>query len=1096
MRTGDVKEIRLKGLTSAQNDYECADGEMQVCHNAVNTGNGLRPVQQAETLAELPAGWVGVVFVHHTSEGDIYIAVDGSGNAWWYKDSPDGREEITEPDTGLFQNGGYSVTSVGNVLVVNFTSGDTDATGLNYYRWVESEGTYKYMGQAPPDVKLEFAAIHYNGSIQENGNVLKRDSYVTQTASDNVTVKFRSDLQFTKGSMLSYEEAFDDYPEWLNHILGRVNAIKAEMRRQGLFMEKFFVRTAYRLYDGTYIMQSAPVLVAPSMEDNPMIWPYKINADLKEDTGGKYWELSVQSKILYRTFVLGAKSTASGEEKNRLKDWQDVIDRICVFITPQMQSYTEDPKHMLLVRKEKIPVYSTGSVPGTVTSEDKTVIDGTDIDSLTEGIDRETWKKGAYRAYLTDGFYTGTITSKRYSPPREGNYGGDIEDKNYTLESSHNADEQDDGAAVMDVEGFNLQTGMESGNLTATLYNNQYLKIAYQAMPPEITDQTERDLYIRLLTEFGGFHHVIKFEQKPDTAEQQAEQQYIFYPLVEYTIDEAVALGDSANADGSTMEWPYLSMNNSSTMWPRKGEEIQAPAGMSFVKFPKDTLETLTARTDTLTDDYNSWQNTMPDITHTYNGRLNVADLRITFRDAPWTWMGGQTMNEGAADRMEGQVVIETDGATVKAALPESYYRLGVNCGYFYYPHPDAKRIEILSVPLSSSSSCVLYKIELKTHPYLHGAYFFDEDFDLNEYATAYSSEEAARNAMTVADGEIRHPNYMYTSEVDNPFFFPAQGVNAIGTGKIVALKNASKAISEGTAFGAAPLYAFCTDGIWPLTVGTTGLFAATNPPSRETLQNNDPNAAIQTDNAVIFLSDKGLMQLVGESTTLLSGDLTEKFSTFDVDDLPGWESISRKFGETEYLEADDFIGYIKSGARLAFDYENYRIIIFKPYVPGDADTHVAFMYDIVSKMWTTIENMLYSSVEGYPASLVNMQGPGGVTAVGQFGGGGETLTGGGKVIYTTRPMKLDKPDVLKTVRTLIERSISHGGTKYLALWGSRDMVNWAMIGAVNGARMPRLSGTPYKYLIAGGWSVLDIHGDAISRLTIESANKYTDKLR
>lgn len=244
MRTGEVKEIKLKGLTSTQNDYECGDGELQVCHNAINTGDGLRPIQQAETAAELPAGWKGLVFVHHTSGGDIYIVVDDNGNAWWYKDDVADRTEITEPATGLFTDGDYQITSVGNVLVVNFTgnAGSTGSTGssntgLHYYRWKEEDGTYKYLGQAPPDIQLEFSAIHYEGTVTESGSIFPSDGYYIQTHRDNISIKFRADMQFSQGSMLSYESAFEDYPEWLDYILGRVNEIKGEMRRQGLFME-------------------------------------------------------------------------------------------------------------------------------------------------------------------------------------------------------------------------------------------------------------------------------------------------------------------------------------------------------------------------------------------------------------------------------------------------------------------------------------------------------------------------------------------------------------------------------------------------------------------------------------------------------------------------------------------------------------------------------------------------------------------------------------------------------------------------------------------------------------------------------------------
>lgn len=1110
MRTGEVKEIRLKGLTSTQNDYECGDGELQVCHNAINTGDGLRPIQLAETAAELPAGWKGLVFVHHTSQGDVYIMVDGDGNAWWKRKDGDGRTEITEPVTGLFTEGNYQITSVGNVLVVNFrgSAGSTESSGstvgLHYYRWKEDGGgQYKYIGQAPPDVGLEFSPIYYSGSVNESGEPSYNDGFWVQTHNQNVTIKFRADMQFTQGSMLSYEDAFEDYPEWVNHLLGRVNEVKAEMRRNGLFLEKFFVRTAYRLYDGTYIMQSAPVLIAPTMEDNPMIWPYKINAELKKDTNGSYyWELSVASRLMVKAFVLGVKATASAEDKEKLKDWEDVIDRICVFVTPQMQSYTEDPKHIVLTRKEKIPTYQpSGTYWEKV--EDETVIDGEGIDGLTQGISRQTWKQGVYRAYLPDyGVYYGRWASRRWSPPRYSLYGGDIPDSQWELSEGNNADEQN-GPSVMESQSISFDTSISDGDFSAKLCHHQKLDVHYSLLDDSlIGNNTVKDYYIRMLTEFGGFHHIVQFEQKPDTLESQVEQQYVFYPLKEYTIEEACRLGTSEDADNKTMEWPYLEQNNSSTIWPRKGEEVSAPVDLSFVKFPKDTLENLTARTDTLTDDYNSWQKVMPELVHTYNGRLNAANLKIGFRDMPWTWLGGQVAEAGQG-KVSGQVVITTNGVTTCAPLSEQWYRLWVNAGYLYYPHPDAKRIELIVSPYQAYNWMV-FKIDLRSHPFLHGAYFFDEDFNLYEHGTEYDSETAAKAALTKAERTISHPNYMYTSEVDNPFFFPSQGVNAIGSGEIVAVKNAAKAMSEGTAYGSMPLYAFCTDGVWPLSVGTTGLFVATNPPTRETLLGNDPDAALQIDNSIIFLSERGLMQLIGERTTLLSGDLQERFSTFDVDDLPGWTRIMGKFrgngtnepnGADGWLEADDFLKFIQ-GARMAFDYINYRIIVFKPYDADDTGTHTAYVYDLKSKMWATMANTLTSAVEGYPASMVNMVGDNGVTVIGRFDADAQALVGDGMAFYTTRPMKLDKPDVLKTMRTLVERSISHGGAKYLALWGSRDMVNWQLIGAVQGVKMPRISGTPYKYVIVAGWSQLDIHGDVISRLTIEERDKYQDKIR
>ena len=1098
MRTGEVKEIELRGLSSAQNDYDCKDGEMQVCHNCVNDGTGLKPIQEATVMKTLGAGWTGLVFVHHTSNGDINIVVDGAENAWWYKDDEE-PQEISEPATGLFTKGGYQITSTGNVMVVNFTEGGHK--GLHYYRW--KDGTYKYIGQAPPDIKLEFAAVHYSGTIGDDGNPKPNDGYAIQTHANNITIKFRADLQFSQGSMISYEAAFEDYPSWLDYIMGRVNTIKGEMRRQGLFMDKFFVRTAYRLYDGTYIMQSAPVMMAPEMEDNPMIWPYAITTKLvKDDSGDRYWEIGVKSRILYKPFVLCVKTLADAEDKERLKDWADVIDRICVFVTPQMQSYTEEPGHMVLTKKEKIPTYEQQGIE-MVETADETAVDGEAIDDIIGSDTGEAWRKGAYRAYMADsGFYMGMTVSKRYSPPRFSNVGGSLGDNEYVMPEGNDAGDENSGNMVMDEQNFTLDAQGPS-DLSAKLMHHQHLSVSYTFPDDEmIQDELTRGYYARMFAEFGGYNHIVQFEQKPEEEERQIEQQYLFYPLKEYSIDEAVRLGTADDTDNRSMEWPYMELNNSSKMWPRKGEVIQAPTDMSFVKFPKDTLENLTSRTDTLADDYNSWQNIMPGIMHTYNGRLNAANVSLTFKDMPETWLGGQHLSTGI-NKVKAQVVIETNGVTTKAVMTAVTYNVLVNTGYFYYPHPDAKRLEIMTVPGGPPYTSTIYKIELKTHPFMHGAYFYSADFDMSDYATTYDTEAEAEAALTKADGTLTYPNYMYTSEVDNPFFFPSQGVNVIGSGEIVAIKSATKAMSEGSAFGTMPLYAFCTDGIWPLSVGSTGLFVATNPPSRETLLNNDPEGALQIDNSIIFLSERGMMQLVGERTTLLSGDLQERFSTFDAKDLPKWQEIMTAFGSAgstgnfgSFLEADDFMAFIKKGARMAFDYINYRIIVFRPYNEADKATHTSFIYDIGSKMWGTMDSTLTSSVEGYPQSQVNMVGAGGVTVIGQYGTDNATLVGDGKMMYTTRPMKLQKPDVMKTVRTLIERSVSHGGVKYLGLWGSRDMVNWTLIGAVHGGKMPRVSGTPYKYFIVGGWSKLNINGDAISRLTIEEKDKYTDKLR
>lgn len=999
MRTGEVKEIRLKGLTSTQNDYECGDGELQVCHNAVNAGDGLRPLQQAEAVDELPAGWVGLVFVHHTSQGDVYIMVDGEGNAWWKKKGGEGNgTEITEPNTGLFTEGNYQLTSVGNVLVVNFreSSGSTGSSesvvGLHYYRWKEDEGGYKYIGQYPPDLGIEFELMYDNATrFSSKSRFVDIKSTGTVMADDVTAVGHRLPI----GESIPVQNA----------VMGLVNEIVNDAKKETKFLNPFFVRYAYRMYDGTYLMQSSPVLLVPDCGYNPTIV-----AQLKSNS-----DPQVKIRAAYRTMYLRARSNISEKDQTILKNWEDIIQGIDIFITPQILNYS--------LTGEKLPLSGLG---------------------LTNG--------GLSDDYASSSLAGGTFSiSMEFQEGSGGGHFGGTRAPGIDNRSATRSDFFYDG--LSDNDKVELMLDDESINS----YTSYFVK---------------------------GF-------ERDGVLNDWLCESYVFYKLKEFTIEEAIGLGNGDNGNGTE--------------------------GFSIIRREGSSGIVNLTSFEQLVDGYSTRNLKMPKYIHTYNGRLNIANVDIkdigTFPVgfiSSYTSVGDVVDSSGnilTGGRMTGTatVYIEENGAimTSVAKFPDTkeWGTLLSMPGYFFYPNPNAKYLELEVDVFTDTGTYIFmrYWLPLKQHPYMYGAYYFSGYYGFTNAGTV-KPDIASR----VVEQAAHQTNYMYTSEVDNPFFFPSQGVNAIGTGEIVAIKSATKAMSEGTAYGSMPLYAFCTDGVWPLSVGTTGLFVATNPPTRETLLENDPNAALQIDNSIIFLSERGLMQLIGERTTLLSGDLQERFSTFDVDDLPGWTRIMGKFGGNGtnepngadgWLEADDFLKFIQ-GARMAFDYINYRIIVFKPYGADDTGTHTAYVYDLKSKMWATMESTLTSSVEGYPASMVNMVGDNGVTIIGKFDADAQALVGDGMAFYTTRPMKLDKPDVMKTVRTLIERSISHGGAKYLALWGSRDMVNWQLISAVQGSKMPRISGTPYKYVIVAGWSQLDIHGDVISRLTIEERDKYQDKIR
>lgn len=1095
MINGDVKEIPLKGLSSFGNGYECTDGELQVCHNMVNDGLGLKPIQRVRVTNKLGKGWRGLVFVHHTSVGKIELFIDSSSNLLYGKD----RTPIYPPANNIFVDKGFNISSVGNVLIVNFPKSNSVAAaagtiGLHYYRY--ENGSYTYLGQRIPDINLQFSMVHYSGKEDTSGAVTYNDSYIVGVHKNQEVTHFRAPINFD--TILSYSDAFDKYPQWVDQVLGAVNDVRAKARKHGLFTGRFFLRVAYRLYDGSYTMQSAPILMKPSDEMNPVVFPYYFSFNVRDENGNKYWDIDLKFKTLTKFYSLVVRSLLSAESKNELKRWRDIIDRVCIFVTPEIQEHKGSPDRMILKRKSKL--FSRFDMYGLPIDDSKVEIihgeqkpdgstDDTVLSTLTAkdvlGKDMrgygEPWKQGLYFPYSAD---MPCVIKKRLPPPAM--YHKNSE--RYYIMANDNADSDTETKYVL--RNMDKRAGLYNA-AHFVIDNGQHINFDH------IGDQ-DANTFIQLFKEFGCHYHTIEFERDGRSDEELMEQNYLFYLIKEYTLDEALAIGsDKSDVE---MNFPEMEMNLSQDVWPGQNDVIKAPQGTSFVKIRENRLDTMQADTSTLPDGYSSLQNICPDMLHVYNGRLNVADVDITFDRFSPTWLQSDINNDSASKVVYARVVIETDGQTAEAVsslpvAPDAVSSLW--SGWLYFPHPDAKFFDIV---YQSDNNFYTVRYPLKSHPFLHGAYFFVRDGYFMDFSpNLYSSLEDAVKSLPNASDKLSYPNRLLSSDVDNPFVFPAQGVNAVGAGRIVAIKSASKAISEGSAFGTMPLYVFTTDGIYPMSVGNDGLFSATNPPTRETLLNDSIDGALQIDNSILFLTERGLMMLVGQHTELLSGILSSSTVDCSVSNLPYWKRINDGFvakgGSANVVNAGDFLSFINNGAKLAFDYVNYRAFVYRPYKADDVSTHVAYVYDMGVKSWATVDNTLTSSVEGFPGTIVNMVDADGNTVSGVFDKGRADFIGNGMALYISRPIKLGKPDILKTIRTLIERVQCSGNILHLALWGSRDLRKWNII-ATGKDRILKVSGSPYNYFIVAGWIGFKGIGDGVSRLTIEEKDKHIDKLR
>lgn len=354
--------------------------------------------------------------------------------------------------------------------------------------------------------------------------------------------------------------------------------------------------------------------------------------------------------------------------------------------------------------------------------------------------------------------------------------------------------------------------------------------------------------------------------------------------------------------------------------------------------------------------------------------------------------------------------------------------------------------------------------------------------------------------------------NVVMVTYTQNPWNWSAGGVSEIGSGTVVALCPNTMAI-EQEQFGKNPLYAFTSDeGVWGLAVGADGQLVAAQPATRDILL--DPGSLLQTDGAILFATRRGVMMLTGRSCTLLSEPLEsdDTSGTVSLSSLPGWEQIvaATGFEESELPAAGEDIRTFVQGCRMAYDYLNGRIVVYRP------DKAYAYVYSLKSKQWGMMLSYgVCRSLNSYPDALcatnegeiVSLSGDNSANSANSANqanqgtaksasanlGTDSGLTVQGLVV--TRPLKVSDYDVMKTVYKVFERGKIRPGHIQQALWGSRDLWHWNLVGSSTREFLTGMAGSPYTYFRIALWGKM-AQDEIIHRITLDYREKYVGRQR
>ena len=439
------------------------------------------------------------------------------------------------------------------------------------------------------------------------------------------------------------------------------------------------------------------------------------------------------------------------------------------------------------------------------------------------------------------------------------------------------------------------------------------------------------------------------------------------------------------------------------------------------------TLENLTTQTRIETVDYYSNCTLYSNLLCSYNSRLNIAGAKRSIFPGFACFMPFGNENDGYTIKVE----IKTDSGNKVAVLENAtaYDRIGY---WFFYPDPRATKVVV------TRNGSTVFAHALEECRGLNGACCF---LGLPTDSAQTPTSDTTTITATDQTPELLS-NYIITSDVNNPWIFPADGYNKVGTGKILAISTITTALSQDV-FGRTPLIVFSESGVWGMRVDNTGMFEGVDPFTRDVAIN--PHNIIQVDGAVYFVSKRGLMIAIANE----SGDrgvrcVSEQIKgvTFDYGSKlanlatgTDWASVVSACQDTttfqQYISASQCV--------IAYDYIDSRLIISR------ADKGYSYVYNIsdgsISKI--ILPEVITNVVNDYPDYLMQS------TTKKIYSLYEKSLEEADSTIKTafalTRPMKLSGPVSKASIRQLMtvgmwNKTSSQVGVK---LYLSDDLQTW-----------------------------------------------------
>lgn len=407
-----------------------------------------------------------------------------------------------------------------------------------------------------------------------------------------------------------------------------------------------------------------------------------------------------------------------------------------------------------------------------------------------------------------------------------------------------------------------------------------------------------------------------------------------------------------------------------------------------------------------------------------------------------------------------GIIAYKVDSDEGLSSWVSSHYSCIAMPKYFFSIDNRISAIGLIQGDSEDEKKIVLHEFKLKKSDYINTS------FNLNQGCTDTNIEEETFNKSLKETIRFSTESLVKLSEVNNPFVFKDGNSASCGAGSVLAIASNSRAVSKGQ-FGQYPLFAFCTDGVYAIGVGTDGTLQNCSPYSYDVI--TDSKSVSNMESSVVFVTKQGVIALGGEGRQLLLS--ADKTADYKYDE--GKEGHQKKFVEEAVKKVvglssppamTDLHKYLTTGARIAYDYPHGRLIVYNP------NHDYSYVMEAASGMWSVMTQKFHSNLNVYEECLmvkeetevVNEET---ITKYNVYNYSTDNVVEKQHAYLITRPFKLGYPDVHKTIQSIIQRGVfCSKNDVQQCMYGSNDLYNWVPVWSSKDIYMRGFMGTGYKY--------------------------------